>query len=87
MDEHEKGVWDLAGNVWEWCGDWYAAYSEEESVDPVGPETGESRVLRGGSFFGGASYLRASLRDGLRPGSSGGRFGFRVVWSSAGGQD
>ena len=49
---NELGIFDMSGNVWEWCSNWYEAYTEEAQVNPVGPETGTEKVLRGGSWFG-----------------------------------
>lgn len=82
-----EGVYDLAGNAWEWVGDWYGDYSAMEQNDPLGPATGSARVLRGGSFLRGANNLRGAGRDGDRPGYRGDYDGFRVAWSSAGGLD
>ncbi|UCF19389.1 MAG: SUMF1/EgtB/PvdO family nonheme iron enzyme [Gemmatimonadota bacterium] len=83
-----EGVYDLAGNVWEWVSDWEAeAYEAADSVDPRGTETGAYRVLRGGSFDYDVSYLRASFRAGSFPEFTIGSSGFRVVWQLAAGKD
>ena len=81
------GIYDLAGNAWEWCRDCYGPYSGDSITDPVGPNEGGSRVLRGGSFDVGPRALRAAHRIGFHPGGRYDSFGFRVVWSAAGGQN
>ena len=61
------GLYDMHGNVWEWCQDWYRSHSSGAQVDPTGPSTGSSRVGRGGSFFYGARYVRSAARRGDSP--------------------
>ena len=46
---NELGLYDMSGNIFEWCWDWYSSYQKEAQVDPVGPDSGVNRVLRGGS--------------------------------------
>lgn len=75
------GLYDMSGNLWEWCMDRYSIYYYQESPrkNPGGPPRGELRVLRGGSFGDGAYYQRSSVRNAGGP-DIGDRFrGFRVV--------
>lgn len=80
------GMYDMHGNVFEWCSDYYdqAYYFNSESVDPNGPSSGVSHSVRGGSWDNGANYLRCSYRADY-PVSSGLLVGFRVVNGEAGG--
>jgi len=78
------GLWQAVGNVWEWCADRFdAAYYEESPLhDPRGPEAGDERVLRGGSYLCHPSYCnryRNSARSRNTPDSSMGNAGFRTV--------
>ncbi|MDR2519305.1 MAG: formylglycine-generating enzyme family protein [Spirochaetaceae bacterium] len=76
------GLYDMHGNVWEWCWDWYGRYSLKEEADPAGPETGEDRINRGGCYRGvsDGSALRSAYRwYGDPPEHSDNTLGFRVV--------
>ncbi len=78
------GLYNMTGNVWEWCADWFDAttYLQSERRDPAGPQRGTSRVMRGGSYLCHHSYCRryrVSARSANTPDSSTGNLGFRVA--------
>ena len=73
------GLYDMHGNVWEWCEDWKAEYPKGSATDPKGPDSGISRVLRGGSFFNYARGTRSANRGSLAPADRSNNNGFRLA--------
>ncbi len=83
LGKNAWGLYDMHGNVWEWCHDWYGDYPEEHIIDPMGSQTGTERVLRGGSWNSNAKLCRSSYRFWLRPSDNFSNLGFRIILSSA----
>lgn len=74
------GLYDMHGNVWEWCSDWYAAsYGIDKVTDPKGPATGSHRVIRGGCWSLSPQYCRPALRNDDAPSDAFSGLGFRLV--------
>jgi len=73
------GLYDIHGNVWEWCWDFYGNYSNEAQTDPLGISSGSNRIKRGGSWSDSAVYVRSAYRGGNDPYFGLNNLGFRLV--------
>lgn len=76
---NELGLYDISGNVWEWCQEWFGNYNSSSQTNPQGSPSGSYCVLRGGSWFDIDRYCRVSFRSNCGPGGHISFFGFRLV--------
>lgn len=75
------GLYNMAGNVWEWCGDWFGLYTENDSTNPTGPNTGTNRIIRGGAWMTSAGFCRTTFRYYVPSNDRSCAIGFRLVAS------
>ena len=78
---NELGIYDMSGNVWEWCQYWFGSYSSSSQVNPIGANSGSDRVFRGGGWYNNARFCRSSCRRNDEPGFRSRGLGLRLVLS------
>ena len=76
---NELGLYDMSGNVWEWCNDWLDVYNTDYQLDPTGPAEGGGKVYRGGSFYRSDRDCRVSVRFNITPSTTSGQRGLRLA--------
>ena len=78
---NQLGLYDMSGNVWEWCQDWKGSYTIDDKIDPAGPSNGSFRINRGGCWGSNAWFCRSSTRCFIAPDGKRNYIGFRLALS------
>ena len=81
-DPNELGIYDMSGNVNEWCSDWFGDYTKEAQTNPQGPASGQERVYRGGSWWYYGKSCRVSRRNSGKPDTKSAMVGLRLAMSA-----
>lgn len=76
---NQLGLYDMSGNVYEWCHDWYGRYTDRIKNDPIGPTNGTERILRGGCYHNDDAACRITYRNHTAPGDKYRNVGFRIA--------
>jgi formylglycine-generating enzyme required for sulfatase activity len=79
LQPNNAGMYDMSGNVWEWCYDWYGGYPSSQQRGPIGPDTGSHRIIRGGAWLQSANDCRVTTRQYRRPEEKTVYIGFRLA--------